>query len=109
MNKESIQYTHLYKAANGPEAYLLKGIMENNNIEATVTGEYLASAMGELPVEVSQLDVLVNSKKVAEALMILEGFKESNRESEDKWIECNHCGNKVPTNFDCCWQCQSDL
>ena len=102
-----IKYILLYKAANGPEAYLLKGIMENNNIETIINGEHLTSALGELPVEVGQLKVLINSNKLPKALELLEIFKESNKSSEERLKECQECGSKVPSNFDFCWKCES--
>lgn len=40
----------LYQAANSLEANLLKGLLEQQGIEASIAGEYLQGGIGELPV-----------------------------------------------------------
>ena len=59
----------LYSAQNNVDAYIVKGLLEQQGISASVYGEYLQGGIGELPmaglvtVSVSE-DDFENAKKI---------------------------------------------
>lgn len=60
----------VYEAENLIDAHLVKGLLEHSGIPAWVRGNYLAGAMGELPVS-GLLAVCVPSAAAPEACEVL--------------------------------------
>lgn len=65
----------VYEAENLIDAHLVKGLLEQNGIPAWVRGNYLAGALGELPVS-GLLAVCVPSVALPEASEILAQWRE---------------------------------
>ena len=104
-----IQYKKLYSAANITEAYLIKGILEEHSIETNLMGENLSIGVGELPVDIVSVDLLVNTDKFADAMHIIEDYEKKlyTPIQDGKSWECEKCDNMNPENFMLCWNCQS--
>lgn len=64
----------VYEAENVIDAHLVKGLLENADIMAFVRGEYLAGAIGELPV-MGLLAVLVPESQHAAADALLREWR----------------------------------
>ena len=104
-----IQYRKLYSAANMIEGSLIKGILEEHSIETNLRGGNLSVGIGELPVDVISVDLLVNVDKFEEAMDIVREYEKKLREpsQDNKTWECEKCDNMNPENFTLCWNCQS--
>ena len=89
---------------------MLRGLLEQQGIEATVLGEGLSSGAGELPADVVQVDILVPGRYVARAKEIANSFEASLRSENprDDWF-CQRCGERNPDAFEICWQCQEPV
>ena len=66
----------IYRAANPVQAHLLRGILENEGIEAAVFGESLFSVRGEAPITTETLPIVAvaHEKDAARAREIAEAF-----------------------------------
>ena len=80
-----MDYEIIYKAANSREAHFIKGLLKQYSIESELLGENLSIGVGELPVDVLQIDILVPKDQIknvtqakpgglAEAFLIGEEF-----------------------------------
>lgn len=54
-----MSWVAIYKAENPIEAHLIRGLLEAEAIPVRLSGEALVGAIGELPTDVGQLEVLV--------------------------------------------------
>ena len=62
-----MNYKEVYSAANITEAHLIQGLLERESIETNLSGENLSTVWGGLQTDFSQVDILVNEEKYAEA------------------------------------------
>ncbi len=79
----------VYQAENLFDAHLLRGRLASEGVEAVVTGEFLAGAMGELPVA-GLLAVWVDDDDLDAALELLAAWKAESAENvaeaeQDAW------------------------
>lgn len=74
----------LYAADSTIDAYLLKGLLEQQGIEVRIIGEFLQGAVGELPAS-GLVQVLVPEEDYAAALATLQAF-EANRARSSRWF-----------------------
>jgi len=105
-----VKFKHLYYAANSTEAHLIKGLLENDGISTMLFGEDLSIGVGELPVDVLQVEIKVDKKKYIKALEIISNYEKRNNEINDKkhiWT-CTNCNCINPGNFEICWSCQAE-
>lgn len=65
----------VYEAENVIDAHLVRGRLEAEGVSAFVRGDFLAGAMGELPVS-GLLAVWVVEDDFARARMLLDGWRE---------------------------------
>ena len=65
-----MDFVKLYKAANVNEAYFIKGLLSESGIKIQLLGEGLSVAMGGLPLEVIEVDILVSKYQFDEAKKI---------------------------------------
>ena len=93
-----------YRAANALEAHLVKHLLESNDIPTEVSGEYLAGGVGELPVEVLQVEVRTKPEYVAAARQLIRQHQEQGPSEEPPWI-CPFCGEENDPQFEICWHC----
>ena len=57
----------VYKAANGVQAHLVRGVLEAEGIPVSIRGEALMGAIGELPVTLLDVEVRVPPEYAARA------------------------------------------
>ena len=99
----------IYSAANFLEADFIKGLLEQESIATTLSGEHFSSLYPGFGV-----NILVNEDKFSEATEIIIKYEQTNydsaRESDDdgKGWECDECNSMNPEAFEICWQCQSN-
>ena len=101
-----MNYIKVYKAANSNEAYFIKGLLEQSFFKVKLLGENLSVAMGGLPLDVIQVDILVDKKNYKEAKKILRRYEKEMKNIEDRkqWI-CKYCSKHNPPSFEICWNC----
>ncbi len=101
-----MDYRLLYKAANNYEAYFIQGLLKNNLIKSQLLGENLSVGIGELPIDVIQVDILVPKNKLNESIKIISDYEKNLKYKENKieWI-CKDCKEINPENFGICWNC----
>ena len=98
----------VYTARNPADAHLLKGLLEGENIEAEVRGEFLYGVRGEVPItpdtcpsvwvmddsDYDRAMELVSTFRVGESPIPIEG---------EAW-RCS-CGEENESQFTECWSC----
>ena len=72
-----MDYRLLYKAANNYEAYFIQGLLKNNLIKSQLLGENLSVGIGELPIDVIQVDILVPKNKLNESIKIISDYEKN--------------------------------
>ena len=102
----------VYIAANLPDAHLVKEILEGENIDAVVQGEYLWNIRGEVPVttETSPSVWVVEDSDYERALEVLSALNTKEKplmQDEAEW-RCGQCGETNGPQFTQCWQCGKD-
>jgi len=104
-----MNYKKIYSAANAIEAHMIQGLLEKESISTNLSGEGLSIATGALPIDVIQVDILVDEEKHAEALEIISNYEEILRQPAqdgESW-ECEECNKVNPETFEICWSCQT--
>jgi hypothetical protein len=103
-----MNYKQLYKAADENEAYFIKGLMKEYSIDVNLLGEGLSIAIGELPLEVKQVDILVHENQYNDAKNIIDKYeKDLQNSSNSKW-NCPDCNEINPGTFEICWSCNKE-
>jgi len=74
-----VNWISIYKAENAIEAHLVRGLLKAEGIPVRLSGEYLAGAIGELPADVAQVEVLVPRGFSVRARGIAQNYDESPR------------------------------
>ena len=102
-----MDYEIIYKAANSCEAHIIKGLLKKYSIESKLLGENLSIGVGELPIDVLQVDILVPKDQVKKSKNIIFDYENnlSSNESKEDW-ECPSCKNFNPPSFEICWNCK---
>tara|TARA_A100001011_G_scaffold399619_1_gene509149 strand:- start:3343 stop:3576 length:234 start_codon:yes stop_codon:yes gene_type:complete len=72
-----LNYTKVYRAENTFEANFIKGLLLEYSIESVLLGESLSIAIGELPVDAMQVDILVENTDLVETKKILNIYKKN--------------------------------
>jgi hypothetical protein len=95
-----------YQARDSLEARQLVDALAARHIEATVLGEYLAGAAGELPAFGFPWVWLMDDGDQDIARDVLGAFLASQAAPADgdPWT-CGRCGAEVDGGFDVCWRC----
>ena len=105
-----MNYKEVYSAANVTEAHIIQGLLERESIETNLSGENLSTVWGGLQTDFSQVDILVDEEKYAEAVEIISNYEENlNQPTQDgqRW-ECEECNKVNPDIFEICWSCQTN-
>ena len=103
-----MNFKKLYKAADEHEAYFIKGLMKKFSIDVNLLGEGLSIGIGELPLEVKQVDILVHKNQYNVAKNIIDNYeKDLQSTSNSKW-KCPNCNKKNPETFEICWNCSKE-
>ena len=102
-----MDYKIIYKAANSYEAHFIKGLFKKYSIESKLLGENLSLGVGELPIDVLQVDILVPKDQIKKSKSIISDYENnlSLNESKEDW-ECPSCKNFNPPSFEICWNCK---
>jgi len=97
----------IYKAANSYEAHFIKGLLKKYSIESKLLGENLSIGIGELPIDVLQVDILVPKNQIKKSKNIISDYENnlSSNKNKENW-ECPFCKNMNPPSFEICWNCK---
>ena len=104
-----MNYKEVYSAANVTEAHLIQGLLERRSIETNLSGESLSTIWGGMQTDFSEVEILVDEEKYAEALEIISNYEELLKQSAqdgESW-ECEECNKVNPETFEMCWSCQA--
>jgi hypothetical protein len=94
----------LYEARDRIEAQFLLDFLDRHLIAATVLGDFLAGAAGELPANVYPAVWVLDDEDLPRARELLDRFLQEGAASSAAWI-CPACGESVEAGFDLCWNC----
>ena len=102
-----MNYETIYKAANSYEAHFIKGLLKKYSIESKLLGENLSIGIGELPVDVLQVDILVPKDQMEKSRNIISDYENNlfSNENKENW-ECTACKKTNPSSFEICWNCK---
>ena len=95
----------LCSSANYLEANTIRAMLDSEGIEVFLKGEALAGAMGELPMNVTEIEVFVKPEQFAQAERLLNDFKQRQVHGNN-WL-CGECGEENAPAFEICWSCQN--
>ncbi|AWB66637.1 hypothetical protein C2869_09425 [Saccharobesus litoralis] len=94
-----------YRAADQIQANCLVGLLKHHGINAHLRGESLSGAVGELPMDALQVEIMVDKADFVKARHI--AMEADSAVLEDDWI-CVKCKETNAATFDLCWQCGHD-
>src|SRR4051812_32112130 len=106
---------HIYTARDAMDAHFVKGLLEQEGIEAVVQGESLQETWGNLPLTDESLpSVWVKEEDAAKAGPVVEAYRARDKVSANTdpdaivaratWT-CPNCGERVEEQFTACWHC----
>ena len=73
----------IYDASNSLEANLLKGILEQEGVDAHISGEYLQGGLGELPA-MGLISILIEEQDHIRANKIISDWEQGKYSLDDK-------------------------
>jgi len=96
----------VYIAKNPADAHLLKGLLEGENIEAEVRGEFLYGVRGEVPITPDTCPSVwvMDDADYDRAMELVFREGEPPYPVEGKAWRCN-CGEENENQFTECWSC----
>lgn len=100
----------VYIAADVLDARMCKDYLEANHIAATISGEYLSGAAGELPVNTYPTVWVVDDDDYELALSkvrMYESRTPADQIHSSPWV-CRHCGEHIDAQFTQCWKCGAE-
>ena len=100
-----MNYTVVYRAENSYEANFIKGLLKEYSIESKLLGDNLSIAIGELPVDVIQVDILVENTNLIKSKKILQDYKNNLTNKNLYNRNCTNCNELIPSSFESCWNC----
>ncbi|WP_215396689.1 DUF2007 domain-containing protein [Rheinheimera oceanensis] len=100
------QWQRLYQAANSFEAGLVQGLLQQAAVLVRVSGEYLAGAAGELPLNDVGIQLWVPQQQFPSAQRIINQYLQQLKHEPAQW-QCS-CGELNYQSFDICWSCLQD-
>ena len=110
---------HVYTARDAMDAHFVKGLLEQEGIEAVVQGEALQETWSNLPLSAESLPTVhvVNDADVERAAPVIEEYRRRDQADarvgvdatevaadRPKW-KCAQCGEMVEEQFTDCWHC----
>lgn len=104
----SAVFERVYRAANATEAHIIRGFLEQYGIEVRLFGEGLSSGLGELPVDVIEVEIHVPTgyRQLARELITEYEVRPSAADDMSGEWQCRACGEVNPQSFGTCWNCQ---
>lgn len=104
-NQDPFVWVTIYSAANAVEANIVKGLLINSDIECQLLGENLQGAVGEIPIDQTEVKVQVFMIKQRQAQEILVNYRQVQQPAPD-WV-CPNCNEHNGSTFDFCWSCRT--
>jgi len=101
-------FVRIYRAANATEAHVIRGLLEQHDIKVRLFGEGLSSGLGELPLEVVEVEIHVPSGYRQLARQLIDEYEirpSAAGDTVNDWT-CESCGEPNPATFGLCWNCQ---
>lgn len=83
-------------------------ILENAGIETTIKNKHISATHVDIP-EFWPALCVVHDEDFPVALEVLRKLREENEAVLDQEIECPHCKQINPGNFEVCWACEEPL
>jgi recombinational DNA repair protein RecR len=105
---------HVFTGRDEMDAHFVKNLLQQEGIEAVVTGENLVNAIGTLPLSAKSLPgVYVNDADEERATLIVRDYQQVDRVNAEEAVEdtprptwkCANCGEAVEEQFSECWNC----
>jgi hypothetical protein len=95
----------LYQAKDRIEAQMLSDFLREQGVEATIVGDYLAGAAGELPANIFP-EVWVVDDDLQAAAELLRRWRQGPPDASagGAWT-CPNCGEVLEGQFQVCWRC----
>ena len=95
----------LYQARDRIEAQFLCDFLDRHLLRASIQGDYLSGAAGELPANLYPSVWIIDDEDLPRARELLQRFLlEQSRPVGAPW-QCRHCGEQGEGSFDLCWNC----
>jgi hypothetical protein len=88
-SESAFKWVTVFNAENVIEANILKGLLLNAGIDCQLQGEMLQGAVGEIPLEQTQVSVQVYAIKERYAQQILVNYRQVKQSAPD-WV-CPNC------------------
>jgi len=101
-------FERIYRAANATEAHVIRGFLEQYGIQVRLFGEGLSSGLGELPVDVIEVEIHVPASYRQLARQLIDEYEVRPSvvgDTQGEW-KCKTCGETNPASFGLCWNCQ---
>jgi Putative prokaryotic signal transducing protein len=96
----------VYRAASLFQVAHARNLLVTAGIDCEIHNQYLAGAMGELPLMETWPQLMVADADEARSLKVLE--RASAPASGAPWI-CESCGERLEAQFTHCWRCGADV
>lgn len=103
--QDPFAWVTVYSAANAVEANIVKGLLINSDIECRLLGETLQGAVGEIPLDQTEVKVQVFTIKQRQATEILVNYRQVQQSAPD-WV-CPNCNEHNGSTFEFCWSCRT--
>jgi hypothetical protein len=100
----------VHTAFDGPNAQLIKQLLDDNGIAAVVEGERLYALRGDMPTVYPTVWV-ANDADLPRACEIIEEFTKQSRAvavRRETWT-CKTCGEEIENQFSACWRCTEQM
>ena len=104
-----MNYEIVYRAANNYEANFIKGLLNQYSIDSRLLGGNLSIGVGELPIDVLQVKILVPITQVDKTKKILADYEKNFLldQGKEEWC-CVYCKEENPSSFEVCWNCGNE-
>lgn len=99
----------VYQAPSLPEAELVRQRLEEVGIPASLRNVHLQGALGELPANLLPEVCIHREADFTRARAEIAEMERARRAADGPEVECRHCHEQNPSNFDLCWKCRRDL
>jgi hypothetical protein len=105
---------HVHTGRDEMDAHFVKGLLEQEGIEAVVTGENLEATWSTLPLSDKSLPgVWVREEDEERAMLLVSDYEQVDRVNAEPAVEdaprptwkCSNCGEAVEEQFSECWKC----
>jgi hypothetical protein len=98
----------VYGAANLQDAHIVRGLLQQAGIDATVLNEHAQGGLGDIPFGEAYPQVWVaDERDVQRALAVIGDYQKAPVRAGA--VFCRVCGEECPANFDVCWNCGASL